>query len=285
MSARLGREGFDVSPEREQPEPAAGEKLLLERVRQGDLAAMDELLSRHERDVYRFGLRMCGSEDAAKEVLQQTLLAAFRNIRQYRGDAKLSTWLYQIARSFCSKWHRGTLPANTSLDSLEALAVPAAQPTPEDSARAREVGAALTAAIQALPPAQREVLVLRDIEGLSAEEAAEVLGIEVANLKSRLHRGRAELRKQLVAVLDPSVAPCRELAHDLSDLVSEEVDQAACARIEEHLATCSQCATACDALNRTVSLCRSIPGDDVPPTVRAAVRNALQNSRPRFGVG
>src|SRR5678816_4588529 len=53
MSARLGREGFDVSPEREQPEPAAGEKLLLERVRQGDLAAMDELLSRHERDVYR----------------------------------------------------------------------------------------------------------------------------------------------------------------------------------------------------------------------------------------
>jgi RNA polymerase sigma-70 factor (ECF subfamily) len=274
-----------VSAQREQPGPTADDKLLLERVRRGDLAAMDELLSRHEKDVYRFGLRMCGSEDAAKEVLQQTLLAAFRKIRQYRGDAKLSTWLYQIARSFCSKWHRGTVPAEASVDSPEALAIPAAQPTPEDVARAREVGAALTAAIQALPYGQREVLVLRDVEGLSAEEAAEVLGIGVANLKSRLHRARAELRKNLTAVLDPAIAPCRELAHDLSDLVPEEVDQAACARIEEHLTTCSQCASACDALNRTVSLCQSIPGDEVPPAVRAAVRSALQNSRPRFGIG
>src|SRR5258708_39453515 len=74
---------------------------LLEAVRQGDRSAIDEILERHERQIYRFGLRMCGNEDDAREVLQETLLAAFRGLPSFRGDAALSTWLYQIARSFC----------------------------------------------------------------------------------------------------------------------------------------------------------------------------------------
>ena len=228
---------------------------------------------------------MCGSEDAAREVLQQTLLAAFRNVKQFRGDAKLSTWLYQIARSFCSKSHRRQPDETVPLQSTEALAVPAAGPTPEEGARARELGLALSAAIQALPTAQREVLILRDVEGLSAKESAAVLGIRVANLKTRLHRARAELRKHLAALLEPASSPCEHLPHDLMDFVSEDVDQAACARIEEHLATCPKCSAACDELKRTVSLCRSIPGDEVPAPVRAAVRRALRSSGPHPELG
>jgi RNA polymerase sigma-70 factor (ECF subfamily) len=165
------------------------------------------------------------------------------------------------------------------------MAVPAAGPTPEEGARARELGLALSAAIQALPTAQREVLILRDVEGLSAEESAAVLGIRVANLKTRLHRARAELRKHLAALLEPASSPCEHLPHDLMDFVSEDVDQAACARIEEHLATCPKCSAACDELKRTVSLCRSIPGDEVPAPVRAAVRRALRSSGPHPELG
>ena len=79
---------------------------LLDAVRAGQRDALEELLERHEPQIYRFGLRMCGTEDAAREVLQQTLLTAFRGLRSFRGDAALSTWLYQIARSFCIKSRR-----------------------------------------------------------------------------------------------------------------------------------------------------------------------------------
>jgi RNA polymerase sigma-70 factor (ECF subfamily) len=266
-------------------EVTAEETALLERVRRGDPSAMEALLSRYEKPVYRFGLRMCGSEEAAREVLQRTLLAAFQNVQRFRGDAKLSTWLYQIARSFCTKFHRRDAEEAVPLHSPEALSVPAGEPTPEEGARAHELGLALSAAIQALPLTQREVLVLRDVEGLSAEEAAAVLGIRVANLKTRLHRARAELRKHLADLLEPAAAPCENLPHDLMEFVSEDVDQAACARIEEHLASCPRCSASCEALKRTVSLCRSIPGDEVPAPVRAAVRSALRGAGPRPPLG
>src|SRR5690606_9946754 len=123
---------------------------------------------------------------------QETMLAAYRNLPGFRGDARLSTWLYQIARSFCIKERRGERPT-TALD--ERLPDPGA--SPDRQAHARAVGTALAAAIAALPPEQREALVLRDLEGLPAEEAARVVGIEVGALKSRLHRARTALRAAL----------------------------------------------------------------------------------------
>ena len=240
----------------------------------GDRAAIDELLARYEERIYRFGLRMCGDEESAREVLQETMLAAFRHLPGFRGQAALSTWLFQIARSFCIKERRGA-HATTELDPQLADQTP----TPEAHAHAREVGAALSAAISTLPADQREVLVLRDVEGLSAEEAADVVGIEVGALKSRLHRARMELRQKLAASLGPggpgASAPCAELSSELAAYATQEIDQAACAHIEEHLKSCPRCAAACDTLQRTVSFCRQIPGGEVPPAVRAAVRAAL----------
>jgi RNA polymerase sigma-70 factor (ECF subfamily) len=247
------------------------DRALLAAARDGDRVAIDELLARYEQPIYRFGLRMCGDEESAREVLQETMLAAFRNLPGFRGDAALSTWLYQIARSFCIKARRGVRPSGV-LD--DQLADPG--PAPDRQAHAREIGAALATAIGALPAEQREVLVLRDVEGLSADEAAEVVGIEVAALKSRLHRARVALRERLAGVLDArQTEPCRELAHELSAYVGAEIDQTTCAKIEEHLAHCERCAGTCDALRRTVSLCRRIPGDHVPGPVRDAVRAAI----------
>jgi RNA polymerase sigma-70 factor (ECF subfamily) len=256
---------------------------LLAGARAGDRAAIDELLARHEHRIYRFGLRMCGDEESAKEVLQETLLAAFRNLPSFRGEAALSTWLYQIARSFCIKERRGERPRESLADGAAALEQPA--PGPDAAAHARQIGAAIAAAVRTLPPAHREALVLRDVEGLSAEEAAEVAGVEVGALKSRLHRARLELRSTLATLLGDhdevtGSAPCPELAHELAAYSSADIDQATCARIEEHLARCTRCRSACTALQRTVGLCRSIPGDEVPAPVRAAVRRALRGVVP-----
>lgn len=246
------------------------ETALLAAAQAGDRRAIDELLGRYEARIYRFGLRMCGDEESARDVLQETMLAAFRNLPGFRGQASLSTWLYQIARSFCIKARRGVHPTST----LDADP-PDPAPSPDAQIQARQIGQALAAAIRELPSEQREVLVLRDVEGLSAQQAADVTGIEVGALKSRLHRARMVLREKLAGVMSTSPEPCPDLAQELSAYAASEIDQATCVKIEQHLAACSRCTGACDALQRTVSLCRAIPGDAVPGPVRAAVRGAI----------
>ncbi|WP_375757558.1 sigma-70 family RNA polymerase sigma factor [Corallococcus exercitus] len=249
----------------------------------GDGRALEALLGRHEKQVYRFGLRMCGSEEDAKEVLQETLLAAFKGMHAFRGEAELSTWLYQVARTHCLRTRRkraGEPDTLEALDAPAAAAVHAEAAAPDEGAHARQMGEVLQAAILALPDTYRETLILRDVEGLSAEEAAQVVGIEVRALKSRLHRARMQLREHLVTLMGEggeAAAPagCPELAEELTAFAASELDQATCVRIEEHLTRCPRCAGACDALKRSVSLCRRIPGDEVPVPVRAAVRQAL----------
>lgn len=246
---------------------------LLAAARAGDRHAVDELLARYERPIYRFGLRMCGDEESAREVLQETMLAAFRHLPTFRGEASLSTWLYQVARSFCIKQRRGQRPGQPLEDDMADRA-----PGPDVAAHAHRIGIALAAAIGELPAEQREALILRDVEGLSANEAADVVGVEVGALKSRLHRARLALRHRLAGLVETTEEPCADLAHELSAYAASEIDQAACARIEAHLATCPRCAGACAALERTVSLCKSIPGESVPEPVRAAVRAAIADA-------
>lgn len=249
---------------------AESDSELVAAAKTGNRRAVDELLARYQERIYRFGLRMCGDEDSAREVLQETMLAAFRNLPGFRGEASLSTWLYQIARSFCIKERRGGHPS-TPIDT----STPDQAPAPDMQAHARQIGEALARAIATLPPEQREVLVLRDVEGLSAQEAAAVVGVEVGALKSRLHRARMALRTELAGTLATQPEPCPDLAEVLSAYAASEIDQATCIKIEQHLASCLRCTGACDALKRTVSMCRSIPGGAVPAPVRSAVRDAI----------
>lgn len=256
---------------------------LLEALKKGDQRAIETLLSRHEARVYRFGLRMCGNEDDARDVLQETLLAAFKNLPTFRGDSQISTWLYQIARSFCIKQRRrreGEPTAHESVEAPEVKKLAGDEPQGDTKTHAKQMGQLIHAAIQTLQADHREALVLRDVEGLSAEEAADVVGIEVGALKSRLHRARMALKQQLSAVLEEhqDSIGCPELAQELSEYAASEIDQAACERIEAHLAKCSKCNAACESLKRTVSMCRAIPGGDVPAPVKAAVRQALRLS-------
>src|SRR5512138_39834 len=189
------------------------EQELLAAAQRGDRDAMEQLLERHQGRVFRFGMRMCRVEEDAKEVLQETLMAAARTLPEFRGASSVSTWLYTIARSFCIKQRRRSKFAPDALESLDGGEPARAVVQVEDPARrpdelldGRRLQAALEEAIGALEPKYREVLVLRDVEGLSANEVADVLGLSVEAVKSRLHRARVAVREQIAPELLPEQA-------------------------------------------------------------------------------
>ena len=186
----------------------ANDTELLERAREGDRPALEALLARHQRSVYRFGLKMCRDEEDAKDILQETLLAVARNVKDFRGASSVSTWLYTIARSFCIKKRRRSKFAPEQEESLDAREPGEAARQVVDPARApdealagRQIESALEQAIASLDPMYREVLVLRDVEGLTAPEVAEVMGLSVEAVKSRLHRARVAVREAVAPLL------------------------------------------------------------------------------------
>jgi RNA polymerase sigma-70 factor (ECF subfamily) len=272
-------------------EPKAGsvprtDAELVEAAQRGDAAAMETLLARFESPIYRFGLRMCRDPEDAREVLQETWLAAAQNLGGFRGDAAVGTWLYAIARSFCLKLRhkhgRGGFGGDGGDD--EAVNVPDPAAWPEEAAADHEIGEALQRAVAELSRPYREVLVLRDVEGLTAPEVAAALGIGVDAVKSRLHRARVAVREKIAPLLEPGPpAPTPEPESgcpDVLDLFSRrlegEVDVELCHRMERHLAGCPRCAAACDSLKRTLALCSASSGAPVPPRVQESVRRAVR---------
>jgi RNA polymerase sigma-70 factor (ECF subfamily) len=266
------------------PEPA--DENLLRSAREGDAAALEQLLLRHQPRVYRFGMRLCRNPEDARDVLQETLLAMARTFKDFRGASSVSTWLYTIARSFCIMKRRRSAFAPEREESLEALPkaerdrLRAVAPSPEQAAADRELHAALEAAIASLEPIHREALVLRDVEGLTAPEAAEVLGISSEAVKSRLHRARVAVRDALGPLLGaPREAPaasCPDVLTLLSRRLEDEISADGCARLEEHIESCGRCRGACESLKRTLALCRAVPAPEVPAAVRESVRSALR---------
>jgi RNA polymerase sigma-70 factor (ECF subfamily) len=260
---------------------------LVEAAKGGDRRALEQLLGNHQARVFRFGKKMCGDDDDAQDILQETLLAAARALPDFRGASSVSTWLYTIARSFCIKKRRTSKFAPLQLDSLEQnaeRAVQVADParSPEEDAAGRQLRATLDAAIGELEPMYREVLVLRDVEGLPASEVAEALGLTVEAVKSRLHRARVAVRERVAPVLGlgpEGAAPapgCRDVVEIFSRRLEGEIDGSACAELEQHLQTCPTCRGRCDSLRATLTLCQRAGEAPVPPAVERSVRAALQ---------
>jgi RNA polymerase sigma-70 factor, ECF subfamily len=269
---------------------------LLTAARSGDREALEELLERHQSQVYRFGMKMCGDREDARDVLQDTLLAMARGVRDFRGESSISTWLYTVARSFCIKKRRRSKFAPETVHSLEtdlavdakALADPAESPA--EALVGKRIEEGLAKAIGDLEPKYREVLVLRDMEGLSAKEVAEVLGIGVDTVKSRLHRARLAVRAQMAPLLgispDGTAAAsgsCPDVLTFFSRHLEDELSPEVCSEMERHLEACGRCRGACESLRRTLRLCQTAPAatvpEDIQRSVRAAVRAFLADSR------
>ncbi len=180
----------------------ADDQALVIRCAAGDRAAFDRLVERHGGALLRFASRQCTSARDAEDALQDGLLAAWRGAGGFRGDAAVRTWLFQVVLHACRRRGRrrsGEPDRHEPMEEAEHLASEGADP--EDRVSARQQGRALELALEALPAEAREILLLRDVEGLSGAEAAEVLGLGLAAMKSRLHRARLELKERTEAIL------------------------------------------------------------------------------------
>lgn len=256
---------------------------LVERAREGDRKALEALVSRYERRLYRFGLKMCGNRDDAADVLQDTLVAAMKELPRFRGEAAVTTWLYAIARSYCRK-HRshqsrpGGLEDNSASEEAGRKAADEGA-RPDEQVAGRQLRVAIDEALAKLPPAYREVVVLRDVEGLTAPEAAKVLGLHVNALKTRLHRGRALLKRSLadqVGMPEPSRKPrCASVQKQLWSALQGDISAGLCRTVEAHVDTCEECGTACDAVKLLANACRAGPPPALPPELRAELRKAV----------
>jgi RNA polymerase sigma-70 factor (ECF subfamily) len=159
--------------------------------------------------MYRFAQRLCREEEDARDLVQETFLNAYRGLPQFRGDAQFSTWLYRIAARVCLAMRRrrkGEPEYELSLeefiptsDGELRLQIQADGLTPEEALANKQLRRALRQAIQGLPAKYRLVLVLRDMEGLSAKEVGTVMGLNERAVKSRLHRARLFVRRELAA--------------------------------------------------------------------------------------
>ena len=179
---------------------------LVRRSAEGDRAAFERLVGRHADSLYRFALRTCGGEREAEDALQDGLLAAWRGAATVRGESAARTWLFQVVIHACRRRHRRRAGEPERMEDMEAAAfVRHDGPAPDGQVAAREVGAAIRAALARMSSESREILVLRDVEGLEGSEAAAALGITLAAMKSRLHRARLELKERVEEILGHAV--------------------------------------------------------------------------------
>jgi len=261
------------------------ESRLVARARGGDEAALLQLVETYAPRVLRFGRKLCGDDQDAQEVVQQTLLTAASKIGDFRGDSQFGTWLYTIARSHCIKQRtRGAaaLRAEPIHEHDRTVAAPA-HLHPDEQLAKQQLQSALDGAIAALEPAQREVLVLRDVEGLSAAEVASSLGLSVVAVKSRLHRARKNLRDRLAPWFEQSTPgpTCPDVVDLLSRYQEGDVTSEACKTLEAHVDGCPECAKRCHSLRSVLGACSAVPEPELPPELRESVRAQIRRSLKR----
>ncbi len=173
--------------------------------------------------VYRYAHRLCGETEAAKDLVQETFLNAYRGLKNFRGDARISTWLYTIASRTCMKMRRkrkGEPEHELSLDEFVPtsegefrLQIPTEGLSPEEALENKELRRALDQAINKLPKKYRMVLILCDMEEVSAKEVGTIMSLNERAVKSRLHRARLFVRRELSArgILDENDHKSRSL--------------------------------------------------------------------------
>ncbi len=178
------------------PEAAPTEASLVARARAGDAGAFEQLAGAHADRLFAVLLRLLGDRSEAGDVAQEVMLRAWQAIPRFEGRSDFFTWLYRIAVNEANRAleKRSRRPADVPIDA-EASQLPAsAQDEPARQAENRELRMALDQALASLPPPQRTAIVLRDVEGLSTREAAEIAGVSEAAFKSRLHHARLRVR-------------------------------------------------------------------------------------------
>ncbi len=177
--------------------PDEGDALLIRRIAHGDRQALTDLYLRHRQALFHYLLQFTSDDGVAEELLQDTLVAVWKNARSYKGDARVLAWLFGIARRrACKRLRRRELP---QADLAELETVPAEDPEPEAALLASVTRAEIAAALAQLAPQHREALLLAFVHELSYAEIAAVLEVPLGTVKSRLNHAKRSLRAVLRA--------------------------------------------------------------------------------------
>jgi len=176
------------------------EAMIVRKVLQGDVNAFEKLVTEYEKAVYAIAQRMTGNAEDAADMTQETFIKAYNSLSSFRGDSKFSVWLYRIANNVCldflrSKSRRPTVSLSTEDDDGEETQLDIADESqsPELLLESSLTRDAVRRGLDSLPPDYKQILLLREIQGLSYEEIAAALGIESGTVKSRIFRARKRL--------------------------------------------------------------------------------------------
>lgn len=188
------------------------EQELIEKSQKGDVASFEKLIHQYQVYVYNIAYRTLGHEEDAKDAAQDALIKVFKNISQFTGDAQFSTWLYRIVVNTCKDYLRKQASLReTTMTGLDAdgesvlWEIPASDTLhPEKQLERKEIQLKIHSALEKLPEANKTVVILRDIQGLSYEEISHIEDCSVGTVKSRINRGRKYLRELLQ--VDPDFA-------------------------------------------------------------------------------
>ena len=170
------------------------------RVRAGDTDAFEALVTAYQKQIYNLTLRYVSSPEDAADLTQEAFLRAFRSLDSFRGDSRFSVWLYRLATNVCidllrsrGRGSASSLTVENEDEETEELDVPDARFEPQKELERRELRRAVQAGLQTLSDDAREIVILRELEGLSYAEIGERLGLEAGTVKSRLFRARKAL--------------------------------------------------------------------------------------------
>lgn len=183
---------------------ALSEAALLDECRRGNASAFEKLVVLYEKKVYNLAFRMVGNHEDASDIAQEAFLKVYTSLDQFRGESSFSTWLYRVVSNACldELRHRArhkvvSIDTPVSPEDPSPRQIPSKDPEPGHGIERAEVSNAVQQGIKELPDDHRIILVLRDIQGLSYEEIAQVLNMPLGTVKSRLNRARLSLRDRL----------------------------------------------------------------------------------------
>jgi RNA polymerase sigma-70 factor (ECF subfamily) len=250
--------------------------------------SVEQALVQLQGVILSFSMKVCGNREDAEDTMQETLLRAASQLPHFDRPEALALWLYKVAKTRCLMSRRRSKFAPAHNLSLEHLLQSRGDfpgissrtgSTPEELVLRRERRELLQQAVWKLPPQYRLPLVLHDMEELSTEETATVLGIREGTVRVRLHRARLFLRNEMEQTprrcRELPKAPqtlsrrCKTLIADLSEYLDERLDGELCGELEKHLDGCQACQRLLSGLERTIEQCRRRqPGDQLRPSPR-----------------
>src|SRR5579864_8152738 len=277
----------------------------VELLHRGDDADIEQALALLQDTVFSFSMRICGHREDAEDTMQEVLLKSVPQLPKFDSPKALLVWLYRVAKNRCLMSRRKSkfAPARElSLDELMPDRKELEQLTadgrinPEAFAIRSEQASRLRDTVQKLPPQYRIVLVLRDMEGLTDDEVAEITGARPGTVRVRLHRARLFVRKELMRTWMPrdrkktpahtasgeTVRParCKAMFAELSNYLDEQLDDSLCEELERHMNGCGPCQAFLATLEATIEQCRRSPAEC--PTEQTTIklrRQLAQNYR------